>query len=71
MKLFDGHEVIEVAFDNDRVLLHPYIADSEYNAGEHEPFSWSVSDYGVHLMQMSTDEDPVSALQAALGRRTH
>ena len=42
---------IEVAFDNDRVLLHPYIADSEYNAGEHEPFSWSVSDYGVHLMQ--------------------
>ena len=27
--------------------------------------------YGVHLMPMSTDEDPVSALQAALGRRTH
>lgn len=27
--------------------------------------------YGVHLMPMSTDEDPVSALQTALGRRTH
>lgn len=27
--------------------------------------------YGVHLMQMSTDDDPVSALQTALGRRTH
>lgn len=27
--------------------------------------------YGVHLMPLSTDDDPVSALQAALGRRTH
>ena len=42
---------IDIAFDNDRILLHPYIADSEYNAGEHSPFSWSVSDYGVHMMQ--------------------
>ena len=27
--------------------------------------------YGVHLMPMSTDEDPVVCLQQALGRRTH
>ena len=27
--------------------------------------------YGIHLMQLSTDDDPVSALQTALGRRTH
>ncbi len=27
--------------------------------------------YGVHLMPMSTDDDPVSTLQAALGRRSH
>ncbi len=27
--------------------------------------------YHVHLMPLSTDEDPVSALQTALGRRTH
>ena len=27
--------------------------------------------YRVHLMPMSTDEDPVSTLQTALGRRTH
>jgi len=27
--------------------------------------------YGVHLMPMSTDDDPVSTLQSALGRRTH
>ena len=27
--------------------------------------------YAVHLMPMSTDDDPVSTLQLALGRRTH
>jgi len=27
--------------------------------------------YGVHLMPMSTDDDPVAMLQTALGRRTH
>jgi uncharacterized protein (DUF58 family) len=27
--------------------------------------------YGIHLMPMSTNDDPVSALQTALGRRTH
>ena len=27
--------------------------------------------YGIHLMPMSTDDDPVEALQTALGRRTH
>lgn len=42
---------IEVAFDNARVLLHPYITGSEHDAVEHQPFSWSVSDYGVHMMQ--------------------
>ena len=26
--------------------------------------------YGVHVMSMSTADDPVSTLQAALGRRT-
>ncbi len=27
--------------------------------------------YGIHLMPLSTDDDPVAALQTALGRRTH
>ena len=27
--------------------------------------------YGVHLMPMSTDDDPVATLQKALGRRSH
>ena len=27
--------------------------------------------YGIHHLLMSTDDDPVSSLQTALGRRTH
>lgn len=27
--------------------------------------------YGIHLLPLGTDEDPVAALQTALGRRTH
>jgi len=27
--------------------------------------------YGVHLMPLSTEDDPVRALQSALGRRSH
>ncbi len=42
---------VDVAFDNSRILSHPYIADAEYAAGKHTPFSWSVSERGVHMMQ--------------------
>ncbi len=27
--------------------------------------------YGIHVMPMSTQDDPVTALQTALGKRTH
>ena len=27
--------------------------------------------YGIHVMPMSTTDDPVASLQTALGRRTH
>jgi uncharacterized protein (DUF58 family) len=37
-------------------------------AGELETFCQR---YGVHLMPMSTEDDPVTALQTALGRRSH
>ncbi len=44
--------------------------ESAFNAraGELEAFCQR---YRVHLMPMSTEDDPVAALQAALGRRTH
>lgn len=42
---------IRAAFDNDRILRHPYIEDESYDEGKHRPFSWSFSDYGVHMMQ--------------------
>lgn len=41
---------VEVAFDDARILLHPYISDTESDI-EPRPFSWSYSEYGVHMMQ--------------------
>ena len=41
---------VEVAFDDARILLHPYISDTE-SVIEPRPFSWSYSEYGVHMMQ--------------------
>jgi uncharacterized protein (DUF58 family) len=36
-----------------------------------EDFERFCQRYGIHVMPMSTDDDPVAALQTALGRRTH
>ena len=36
-----------------------------------EAFEKFCQRYGIHLMPMSTEDDPVTALQTALGRRTH
>ena len=41
---------LEAAFDNEIVLHHAYI-DNEDESGAYRPFSWSTSDYGVHMMQ--------------------
>jgi len=41
---------VEVAFDDAKILLHPYILDAE-SVIEPRPFSWSYSEYGVHMMQ--------------------
>lgn len=40
----------------------------EERAGELEVFCQR---YGIHLMPLSTEDDPVTALQTALGRRSH
>ncbi len=50
------------------------IARREYAAHYDErlaEFSGFCVRYGIHLMPMSTIDDPVTALQTALGRRTH
>jgi len=46
----EGIGELEVAFDNSRILRHPYIADSN-DEDAPTPFSWSVSDFGAHMMQ--------------------
>ena len=46
----DDIGVLEVAFNNDKILTQPYITDTESDTS-HQPFSWSYSEYGVHMMQ--------------------
>ena len=59
----------ELAIDTyAKAARHDYCSAFEERAQELEQFCQR---YGVHLMPLSTDEDPVSALQTALGRRTH
>ena len=46
---------VEVAFDDARILLHPYISDTE-SFIEPRPFSWSYSEHGVHMMQFEVGD---------------
>ena len=41
---------VEIAFEDAKILSHPYVADTESET-DHQPFSWSQSEYGIHLMQ--------------------
>lgn len=43
-----GH--LEIAFNDDKVLTQPYLSDSESDP-KYQPFSWSSSEHGVHMMQ--------------------
>jgi len=62
--------------DDDELAIDTYAkaARSDYRSAFEErtqELEHFCQRYGVHLMQLSTDDDPVSALQTALGRRTH
>lgn len=46
---------IEVAFDTSRALQHASFDDAD-DAGLHQPFSWSSSEYGVHMMQFEVGD---------------
>ncbi len=59
----------ELAIDTHAAAARREYADA-FNA-RFQSFGEFCSRYGVHLMPLSTDQDPVTALQTALGRRTH
>ena len=40
---------LEIAFETEKVLQHPYLDDS--GDSQYQPFSWSSSEQGVHMMQ--------------------
>jgi len=42
---------LEIAFRSNRVLTHPYADGEEVDESSPKPFSWTASEYGIHLMQ--------------------
>ena len=66
-RLVSDHD--ELAIDTHaQAAREEYRAAFETRAAALEAFCQR---YGVHLMPLSTEDDPVAALQTALGRRTH
>lgn len=52
---------IEIAFDTTRVLRHAALDDDGVES-QHQPFSWSSSEHGVHLMQFEVGEGLLTIL---------
>jgi hypothetical protein len=52
---------LEVAFDTARVLRHSAVDDNDTDV-EHQPFSWSNSEHGVHMMQFEVGEGLLTIL---------
>ncbi|MGB5329101.1 MAG: DUF4350 domain-containing protein [Gammaproteobacteria bacterium] len=50
VKFGDDIGVLEVEFNDAKILTQPYISDPDSDT-IHQPFSWSYSEYGVHMMQ--------------------
>ena len=42
---------LDIAFDTSLVLHHVYIDDADSDSSAYQPFSWSNSEYGIHMMQ--------------------
>jgi hypothetical protein len=54
---------IEIAFDTARVLQHAALDEDEDNDdAQHQPFSWSSSDHGVHMMQFEIGDGLLTIL---------
>jgi len=47
---------LSIAFKSHRVLSHPYIDGEESDDSSKQPFSWSSSEHGIHLMQFDVGD---------------
>jgi len=52
---------LEVAFDTARVLRYSAVEDTDAEV-EHQPFSWSNSEHGIHMMQFEVGEGLLTIL---------
>jgi len=53
---------IEIAFDTRHILTHSGFDDDDDSESEYQPFSWSNSEYGVHMMQFQVGEGLLTIL---------
>lgn len=47
---------LEIAFDDGRVLTHPYIVGTGYDIDKPIPDGWHYSEYGIHFMQFDVGD---------------
>ncbi len=47
---------LEIAFDDRKVLTHPYIVGTGYDVDKPIPDGWHYSEYGVHFMQFDVGD---------------
>ncbi|MFV2030988.1 MAG: DUF4350 domain-containing protein [Gammaproteobacteria bacterium] len=75
-----GEEIgsLEIEFDSSSVLTHPYIEGEDYDESEPQPFSWSSSENGIHLMQFDVGSglltiisDPTIWTSSRIDQRDH
>jgi hypothetical protein len=52
----DDIGILEIEFSSYRILTHPHIEGDEVDDSSPQPFSWSSSDYGIHMMQFDVGE---------------
>jgi len=52
----DDIGVLEIAFKSYKVLTHPYAEGEEVDDSMPQPFSWSSSDHGIHMMQFDVGD---------------
>ena len=47
---------LEIAFEDSKVLTHPYILGTGYDVDKPIPDGWHYSDYGIHFMQFDVGD---------------
>ncbi|MDH5356318.1 MAG: DUF4350 domain-containing protein, partial [Gammaproteobacteria bacterium] len=69
----DDIGTLDILFDPDLVLSHPYVAgDNDREGSDRNPFSWASSENGIHLMQFNVGEGLLTIVSdSSIWRSSH